>query len=41
MTSYAGQVYFGLNADREAMPDLAVVGHCLRDALAELLEAVR
>ena len=41
VTSYAGKVYYGLNADREAMPDVDVVGHCIVDALAELLEAVR
>lgn len=41
LTSYAGKVYYGLNADREAMPDVDVVGHCIVDALAELLEAVR
>lgn len=41
LTSYDGGVYYGLNADRDAMPDLEVVGQCIRDALAELLEAVR
>jgi diacylglycerol O-acyltransferase len=41
LTSYAGKVYYGLNADREAMPDVDVVGQCIVDALAELLEAVR
>jgi hypothetical protein len=41
LTSYAGKVYYGLNADREALPDVDVVGHCIVDALAELLEAVR
>jgi WS/DGAT/MGAT family acyltransferase len=38
LTSYAGGVYYGLNADRDAMPDLEVLGHCLLDALAELRE---
>jgi hypothetical protein len=41
LTSYAGKVYYGLNADREAMPDVDVVGQCIVDALAELREAVR
>jgi len=41
LTSYDGGVYYGLNADRDAMPDLEVVGQCIHDALAELLEAVR
>ena len=41
LTSYAGSVYYGLNADREAMPDVELIGHSITDALAELLEAVR
>jgi diacylglycerol O-acyltransferase / wax synthase len=41
LTSYAGKVHYGLNADREAMPDVDVVGQCIVDALAELGEAVR
>jgi diacylglycerol O-acyltransferase / wax synthase len=41
LTSYVGKVYYGLNADREAMPDVDTVGQCIVDALAELLEAVR
>ncbi len=41
LTSYAGKVYYGLNADREAMPDVDVVGQCIVDALAEFTEAVR
>jgi diacylglycerol O-acyltransferase len=41
LTSYAGKVYYGLNADREAMPDVDVVGQCIVDALAEFMEAVR
>ena len=38
LTSYAGGVYFGLNGDRDAMPDLDVLGQCLVDSLAELVE---
>lgn len=38
LTSYDGGVYFGLNADREAMPDVDVLGQCLVDALDELLD---
>ena len=38
LTSYDGGVYFGLNADRDAMPDLDVLGQCLVDSLAELVE---
>src|SRR6476646_5713875 len=39
LTSYDGGVYFGLNADRDAMPDVDVLGQCLVDALAELVES--
>ena len=40
LTSYDGGVYFGVNGDRDAMPDVAVVAQCLVDALAELRETV-
>ena len=39
LTSYDGGVYFGLNGDRVAMPDLDVLGQCLADSLAELVES--
>lgn len=39
LTSYDGGVYFGLNADREAMADVDVLGQCLVDGLAELVDA--
>jgi diacylglycerol O-acyltransferase len=38
VTSYNGQVYFGLTADRNAVSDLDVLAQCLTDALDELLE---
>jgi WS/DGAT/MGAT family acyltransferase len=38
LTSYDGGVYFGLNGDRDAMPDLDLLGQCLVDSLADLLE---
>jgi diacylglycerol O-acyltransferase len=41
LTSYDGGVYYGLCADHDAMPDLSVLGHCIADALAEMVEAVR
>jgi hypothetical protein len=41
LTSYDGRVYYGLNADRDAMSDVDVLAQCLSDALAELLETVR
>jgi hypothetical protein len=39
LTSYDGGVYIGLNADRDAMPDVDVLGQCLVDSLAELVES--
>ncbi len=38
LTSYDGKVFYGLNADRDAMPDVDVLAQCLGDALAELVE---
>ncbi len=40
LTSYDGGVYFGLNADRDTMPDLPVLAQCLSDAVAELRDTV-
>lgn len=39
LTSYDGGVYYGLYADRDAMPDADVLGRGIVDALHELLEA--
>ena len=36
VTSYNGGVYYGLNADRDAMPDVDVLGQSIVDALTEL-----
>ncbi|MGI8900499.1 MAG: WS/DGAT/MGAT family O-acyltransferase [Nocardioides sp.] len=41
VTSYDGGVYFGLTADRDAVPDLDVLAQCLVEALEELLESAR
>jgi diacylglycerol O-acyltransferase / wax synthase len=41
LTSYDGGVYYGLYADRDAMPDADVLGRGVIDALHELLEAPR
>jgi diacylglycerol O-acyltransferase / wax synthase len=42
VTSYDGEVFIGLNADRDAISDLDVLAQCLLDALEELLDtAVR
>ena len=40
LTSYNGGVFFGLNADRDAMTDVDVLAECLESSLAELLETV-
>ncbi len=39
VTSYDGGVYYGLNADRDAMPDVEVLGQAIADALDELADA--
>ena len=41
VTSYDGGVYYGLYADRDAMPDADVLGRGVVDALQELLDAPR
>lgn len=38
VTSYDGEVFLGLNADRNAITDLEVLAQCLSDALEELLD---
>lgn len=38
VTSYDGQVFFGLFGDREAMSDLEVLGEAVTDALEELVD---
>jgi diacylglycerol O-acyltransferase len=38
VTSYNGEIFFGLNADRDAISDLGVLAQCLLDALEELLD---
>jgi WS/DGAT/MGAT family acyltransferase len=37
LTSYDGGVFYGLNADRDAMPDVDVLAQCIGEALAELV----
>jgi diacylglycerol O-acyltransferase len=39
VTSYDGAVYYGITADRDALPDVEVLAQCVRDALDELLES--
>ena len=41
LTSYDGGVYYGLNADRDAMADVDVLAQCIEDSLAGLLDSVR
>jgi hypothetical protein len=41
VTSYNGMLYFGINADRDAMSDVDVFPTLLRESLDELLEAAR
>ena len=37
MTSYDGKVFYGLTADRDALPDADLIGTCITEALEELL----
>jgi diacylglycerol O-acyltransferase len=39
VTSYDGGVYFGLNADRDALPDVDVLGQCIEESLEELRDS--
>ncbi|HLN78679.1 MAG TPA: wax ester/triacylglycerol synthase family O-acyltransferase [Nocardioidaceae bacterium] len=39
VTSYDGGVYFGITADRDAVPDVDVLGQCIEEALAELVDS--
>jgi len=39
VTSYDGGVYFGINADRDALPDVHVLGQCIEEALDELVDS--
>lgn len=41
VTSYDGQVFYAMTADRDALPDADVLGQCVTEALEELLETVR
>jgi diacylglycerol O-acyltransferase len=41
VTSYLGMLYFGINADREAMSDVGVLPILLRESLDELLDSAQ
>lgn len=40
VTSYNSKVFFGIVADRDAIPDVDVLAQCVEDALLELVETV-
>jgi diacylglycerol O-acyltransferase len=40
ITSYDGQVFYGVTADRDLVPDAGLLGSCLSEALDELLDTV-
>jgi WS/DGAT/MGAT family acyltransferase len=41
LTSYNGGIFYGLNCDRDAMPDIDVLAQCIEESLHELKETVR
>jgi diacylglycerol O-acyltransferase len=41
LMSYDGGVYYGLNADRDAMADVDVLAGCIEESLAELVEGAK
>lgn len=41
LTSYNGSVYYGLNADREALSDVDVIASMITESLAELVGTLR
>jgi hypothetical protein len=41
LTSYDGGVYYGLNGDRDAMPDIGTLAQLIEESLDELLAAAR
>jgi diacylglycerol O-acyltransferase len=40
VTSYDGQVFYGITADRDRIPDAEVLGQCVSEALTELLDTI-
>jgi WS/DGAT/MGAT family acyltransferase len=40
LTSYNGGVYYGMNCDRDSMPDIDVLAGCIEESLAELMGTV-
>jgi WS/DGAT/MGAT family acyltransferase len=41
LMSYNGGVYYGMNCDRDAMPDIDVLASCIEDSLTELLATAK
>jgi len=41
VTSYDGGVYYGITADRDALPDVEILGNCVIEALDELVDSAR
>jgi WS/DGAT/MGAT family acyltransferase len=41
LTSYNGGVFYGMNADRDSMPDVDVLAGCIEESLDELLATAR
>ena len=39
VTSYDGNVYYGITADRDLLPDAELLGPCLQEALDELVDS--
>lgn len=39
VTSYDGSVFYGVTADRDALPDVEVLGQCIAEAIDELVDA--
>jgi diacylglycerol O-acyltransferase / wax synthase len=38
VTSYDGHVFYGIEADRDEVPDVDVLAQCVRESLAELVD---
>ena len=38
VTSYDGHVFYGLEADRDAVPDVDVLAQCITESLSELVD---
>jgi WS/DGAT/MGAT family acyltransferase len=41
LTSYNGGVFYGMNADRDSMPDVNVLANCVEESLEELVASSR